>query len=271
MKHLSDEELVALFYGEADADAGGHLARCAQCTAAMAMLRADIEALTPVQPLPVGNDCGERIWQALAPQLIAHEPQPRFWLRLSFWPAMGYAVACLLLLAMTFASGRLFERRQKTQLQTPHADTARQIPAAPREQQRGGTPDDAQPRVLVVVLGDHLERSERLLVELKHADSDRDELAPVLKVEAQSLLAANANCQQQARKLDDPELGQALDHLGKVLTEIADQRGELDDAAIHHLQTEMESEHLLFEVRVLRSSIPDGHAGKKTLPAGGTI
>jgi hypothetical protein len=42
-------------------------------------------------------------------------------------------------------------------------------------------------RVVVVVLSDHLDRSERLLVELKHADAENTALASPLRDEARSL------------------------------------------------------------------------------------
>ena len=39
----------------------------------------------------------------------------------------------------------------------------------------------APQRVVILVLGDHLDRTERLLVELKHADADDSEMIPPLR------------------------------------------------------------------------------------------
>ena len=112
-------------------------------------------------------------------------------------------------------------------------------------------------RIVVVVLSDHLDRSERLLVELKHADADSEEMVSPLRDEARSLQAANRICREDAKKNDDPALTKALDRLDGVLAELANQPGGLNAAALARLQDEMKSDSLLFEVRVLRSRIPD--------------
>jgi len=109
---------------------------------------------------------------------------------------------------------------------------------------------------VVVVLSDHLERSERFLVQLKHASADDEELALPLRDEARSLLAANRKCRQQAETSKDQDLSKALDHLNDVLTQLADHSGELNADTIAKLQREMNTDGLLFEVRVLRSRIP---------------
>jgi hypothetical protein len=54
------------------------------------------------------------------------------------------------------------------------------------------------------------------------------------------------------------------------LTELANQKEELDAAAITRLQDEMNADGLLFEVRVLRSRIPDPPPGSRHFK-GGTI
>ena len=77
-------------------------------------------------------------------------------------------------------------------------------------------------------MSDHLERSERLLVELKHADAGSEEMVTPLRDEARSLLAANRVCRQKAEKDDDPALATALDHLDHLLAELANQPGRIE-------------------------------------------
>jgi hypothetical protein len=108
-------------------------------------------------------------------------------------------------------------------------------------------------------LSDHLDRSERLLVELKHAKADDTELAVPLRDEARSLLLANRKAQQDAAQAGDPALTVALDHLDRLLNTLANQPGGLNAAAIARLQDEMTHDGLLFEVRVLRARIPNRH------------
>ena len=122
-------------------------------------------------------------------------------------------------------------------------------------------------RVVVVVLSDHLDRSERLLVELKHADASNAEMVSPLRDEARSLMAANRICRQTAREDDDPALATALDRLDHLLTQLANQPEGLDNASITRLQDEMNANHLLFEVRVLRSR----HVAEPHETKGGTV
>jgi hypothetical protein len=125
--------------------------------------------------------------------------------------------------------------------------------------------------VVVVVLGDHLERTERLLVELKHTDVDDSDMLPPLRDEARNLLPANRICLREAEKSDDPELEQALGALNRVLTDLADQPRGLDPAEVTRLQKEMNADGLLFEVRVLRSRIPAAEQARSTASEGGKI
>ena len=96
--------------------------------------------------------------------------------------------ACALLLGCAFIGGRLWERKQ--------AQTTARISSQQKQQQAVHA---QQPeRVVVVVLSDHLERSERLLVELKHADAGSIEMASPLRDQARNMLAANRICRQNA-------------------------------------------------------------------------
>ena len=167
---------------------------------------------------------------------------------------LSYAAACGLLVSSAFIAGTLWEKNQ-----TSSATAARPAPPAPKE------------RVVLVVLGDHLDRSERLLVELKHADVDSADMVSPLRDEAKSLLAANRVCLKSATQGDDPELKTALGDLNRLLDELANQPEGLNSAAIARLQSEMNSDGLLFEVRVLRSRIPEGQAAGMTGEGGGKI
>jgi hypothetical protein len=168
---------------------------------------------------------------------------------------LSYAAACVLLLAFAFIGGRLWEQK--------HAHNTAAINPQHKQPQVVPVPQ----RVVVVVLSDHLDRSERLLMELKHADAGSPEMISPLRDEARSLLAANHICRQHARPHDDPELATALDRLDHLLDELANQPGGLSMATLARLQDETNADGLLFEVRVLRSRQPAAACGMK----GGTI
>ncbi len=142
-----------------------------------------------------------------------------------------------------------------------------------RQQPRQATivvPPRPQQHVVVVILGDHLDRSERLLVELKHVDADNTELVSPLRDQARALLAANRILRENAEKNGDPALSKTLDHLDHLLTQLANQPGGLSADAITRLQSEMNSQDLLFEVRVLRSRIPHRQSSAHAAVSGGT-
>jgi hypothetical protein len=267
MMHLTDEEMIGRVYGENENTAAveQHLAACRACAQNFAELRRDLAALDRVDA-PVRDDgYGERIWASIAPLLVEYrQEKPHWWsggrstnyswLTNPWLKGLGYALATALLVSCGFYAGRVWEKKQ----QPPVAHVQPNIP------------HPKQP-IVVVVLDDHLDRSERFLVELKHADLDSTAMDSPMRDEARSLLAANRICRKNAKQADDPELTTALDHLDLLLAEAANAPGGLNAQNISKLQDEMNSDGVLFEVRVLRSRIAH-HKGVGDDPAkGGTI
>jgi hypothetical protein len=240
MKHLSEEELIGEVYGEGAGGSTAHLSGCAECSRALADLRGDLDELDSnldsIEPPERDDAYGERVWSAIAPALEAYEAPRRRWFQAIWLRPLAYAAACALLVGAAFYAGRSWERRNST---------------ASTLQKR---PETKQP-IVVVVLGDHLDRSERLLVELKHVDAENTQMLSPLRDEAKSLLNANRICRRDAEKEGDPALESALDRLDHLLNEMANQPGGLNAAAITRLQHEMNADGLLFEVRVLRSRV----------------
>jgi len=259
MKHLVEEELIGEVYGEGAAGAVRHLEECGECARAYADLKSDLAVLQPLELLdpPVRDAAyGERVWQAIADALPEYAPRRRRWLGLSLTqgPAqrLAYAAACALLVAGAFYAGRWWE----------HGKT--QTTAQSKTLQTRRTP------IVVVVLSDHLDRSERLLVELKHVDANNSDMMGPLRDEARSLLPANRICRTDAERTDDPALQSALDHLDHLLNELANQPEGLNAAAISRLKDEMNTDGLLFEVRVLRSRARDQKTEFANRSGGGT-
>jgi hypothetical protein len=250
MSHLNEEQLIELYYSHDGPEAGRHLDDCTQCTRAYAALQTDLADLKSIDPPPRGDSYGEQVWQAIAHRLLAYPARTRSWFGRPLFLGLSSAAACILL-AAAFYAGRVWEHRR-----APHIVAVN--PSAPVPQ-----------RVVVVLLSDHLDRSERLLVQLKHADADDTALASPLRDEARSLLVANRKCRQDAEHAGDPALTHALDHLNQLLSELANQSGGLDSASIARLQNEMNADGLLFEVRVLRSRIPNRPPGQNHRLDGG--
>jgi hypothetical protein len=122
-------------------------------------------------------------------------------------------------------------------------------------------------RVVLFVLDNHLDRSERLLVQLNHAEGEGDYLDFPLQAEAQQLLSDNQLYRQSAAHANDPLLNAALDHLERVLLEVTNSGNELSSRDIASIQKEMNTQGLLFQVRVLRARVseqkPNAHAIRK--------
>jgi hypothetical protein len=255
MKHLSEEELIAHAYAEDDSNAvQQHLAACAECAKAYSSLGSDLADMKLAEAPPRDAAYGHRVWESIAGSLPAYEAR-KSWFSGGLWPALSYAVAGIVLVVSAFLGGRLWEHRHVQTVAQNHTQQHEQIVAQPAQ------------RVLVVVLSDHLDRSERLLVELKHADADNGKVASPLRDEARSLLPANRICRQNAKQEDDRPLSSALDRLDHLLVELADQPEGLNSQSISRLQDEMNADGLLFEVRVLRSR----QAASNTHPKGDTI
>jgi hypothetical protein len=238
MKHLTEEELVDHYYGEAanPASVEHHLHECNVCAEAYTMLRHDLASIKPSIVPTRDASYGEQVWQSLRNSLPVYEKQKRRWLHFNLLQGLGYATACIVLIAAAFFAGRQWEHRQRPNVQS------------------AGNNQPARP-IILVVLGDHLDRSERLLVELNHAN-DAGAVMPV-KAEAQDLLSANRLYRESATRAGDPQLTAALDRLERVLVEIVNAPEGSSPAQLARLQKEMNTDGLLFEVRVLRSRIPD--------------
>jgi hypothetical protein len=249
MKHLSEDELIEVYYNEGTRAANAHLSACRKCSAQYARFKESLDAIRPV-PVPQRSaDYGERVWELLRPQLIPYEKKRTNWLGWTQWRAAAIAVACAVLLAVVFLGGRYWERST-----TKKADVAASAPATQR--------------VVVVVLTDHLDRTEQLLVQLKHIDlRDRTENA-ALQSQARELLASNRLYRTTASNAGDPVLAGALDQLERVLAEIAN-NPNLTTADLERVRKEMNTEGILFEIRVLLTRSSDQKGGPE--PAKGAL
>lgn len=242
MKHLNDEQLIDHYYGESEhsANTASHLRECAECSRAYAALVRDLSEIAPITPPARDANYGAQVWQSIRTSLPIYQVQQkkhRTWLRLNIWTGLSYATACAVLLAAAFFAGRQWEH---------HNHPPQPVAVATNN-------DQGRERVVLLVLGDHLDRSERLLVQLRHGDTS----APV-QAEARDLLSANRLYRESAAQAGDPALNAALDHLERVLVEVANQPDGLTPAHLAEIEKEMNTDGLLFEVRVLRSNMQSG-------------
>ena len=148
MKHLTEEDLILLYYGEPGAPdaARTHLSECRECRSAAESLAATLNACSEWS-VPEPEAGFERsAWAQLAPQ-IPHGNLGR-WFRLppKMW-VLAAAMAALLLVA--FVAGRTTRR--------------------PEPSITAGLSNEARERILEISLADHLDRAGMLLTEISNA------------------------------------------------------------------------------------------------------
>jgi hypothetical protein len=249
MKHLTEPELIEQYYGEDDFNAAQHLEWCRECAEAYAALQVDFAEFDSVAPPERTASYEEQVWTRIAPLLPAYPVKKRLTVARGLWLAFGSATACAVLIAAGFYAGRTREHQQ------PPRTAEVNVPSPP-------------PARVIVLLSDHLDRSERLLVELKHARSDDPQTFPPLREEAGNLLRSNSKWRQEAEKSDDPDMVLVLSNLNDLLSQLANEQGGLNPAAIANLQKKMKANGLLLDVRVLRSRLPNQRTSPANLKGG---
>ena len=237
MKHLTETELIEHYYQESAsmADCERHLKLCQACANNYAQVRRDLEAIHSLTPPARDNDYGEHVWQSIRHSLPVYESPKPGWRWRQLWQPLAWAAACALLISIGFLGGQQWQRRQARAVAVTADPHARQ-------------------RVVIVVLDDHLDRSERLLVALNHAGA-HDAAALPLRSEARELLATNRLVRQSAMQTGELGVESSLDRLERLLVELANEPGTVSEQDLNRLRQEMNTDSLLFDIRVLRSRV----------------
>jgi hypothetical protein len=233
MKHLGEQEFLDLYCGEGAKSVKAHLEVCRECSTQYAKFKKGLALIKPAAASKRSVDYGEQVWKALRPGLTPYREKisPRWaWAQ---WRAGAVAVACAMLLAVAFFGGRYWER-----ITTKKANLTGNA--------------QATKRVVLVVLTDHLDEAERLLVALEHTESSDKAENAQLQSDARELLASNRLYRDTARNIGDPGVASALDQLEGVLAEVSN-GPSLTTADLARVRNEMNIEGILFEIRVLRT------------------
>ncbi len=227
-EHLTEEQLVLHYYGES-LEGNAHLDDCAECRAQLQAIQRVLNTLdaAPVPERPA--EYGAQVWQRLAPKLGVR--QRRRWFAAPQW-AMGAAAAALLIGA--FVLGRV-------------TSTA---PPAPVAQQQ------VRERVLLVAVGNHLERSQMMLVELANSQPGQGKLDITWEQStAEDLLESNRIYRQTALSSGDTATASVLDDLERVLMEIAHSPANPSEQQYEDLRKNIEDRGILFKVKVFGSKV----------------
>ena len=239
-RHLTDDELVLLYFDEC-ADRPGaeaHLARCDSCRRGFAELGETLASVAEHQDVEAPEGFERVMWARVERQL--QDAAPRGW-RTWFAPrrlALAAGAASLVLAA--FVAGRWTT-----------ATSPAPVPAVVSD----GTAVTAAPgRVLLGAAGEHLDRSQRVLVELLNAEPD-GALPGAERERAADLVAASRLIRQSASDAGETALADVLGDLERVLMELANGTDQETAAELQQLRERIESRGILFRMRVVGSDV----------------
>jgi hypothetical protein len=239
MHHYSEDELILYHYGEGRRRdrIEQHLEQCADCAATYRALADTLSSIDDVDVPERDEFYGLEVWQRIRQRLPVQEAP---WWMVGYRPALAGGVAALVLAA--FVAGRLWSP-------TPGTTTPGATPAVVT-----GTPDDAHDRVRRVAIGDHLEQSERVLLDLVNAGGDRIDVTDQQSW-ASDLIDANRLYRDAAERAGDAEIAGVLDELERNLLEIVHGPSTLTPAELEAVRVRLDAAALLFKVRVLSDEL----------------
>jgi hypothetical protein len=253
MKHLTEEQIVLHCYGDASDGAAidRHLAECPQCRSEFEQVKDLLAAIPAVEVPPTPPYLEEKVWLNVRDQAQAKRPAgwQNFFLP-SRW-AVTAAMAVLVLAA--FLAGRYFPRSGGPANQP--AQSAQVNPT----------------KIYLVAVGDHLDRSQMLLVELMNSDAKGPLNLSGEQEQARNLLDANRLYRLSAQRSGDPAVARTLDELERVLTEIANSPSDPTQGDLKEIRQHIQSQDLLFKIHVVSSNVkkpaaaPDASAGTQKL------
>jgi hypothetical protein len=244
--HITEQDLILHYYDERGADprVETHLAECLECRRAFAELR-DVLAMVDSQPMPEPRPGFERdVWARLEPQLSARRAGwfERWFSAPPRWALAG-AIAAIVLAA--FVAGRFST-----------GSTPDQPEAAPAVASTVPSTIETKPEaVLLVAVGDHLDRTQVMLVELMNADTSDRVAVEADQSRARDLVAANRIYRQTAEQAGEQAIGDVLEEIERVLVEIANSPPEVSARELATLRARIEAKGLLFRVRVVQSEM----------------
>jgi hypothetical protein len=239
-RHPTEEELILHYYGEGDpaGDLEQHIMVCERCRMALDELRA-VLSLIDAQPLPeplVGLE--QRVWTRLKPAIEAE--RSRSWWRL-FGGAPGWALAAgvAMIVIAAFVAGRASRPNLVSPAVPIVADADR---------------SDSAVRLMDVAVGDHLDESQMMLLELLNGDASAATLGNE-QARARDLVAANRLYRETALRSGDQRVGEILDALERVLIEIANAPPDVSARELEALRADIEQRGILFRLRVVASEM----------------
>ena len=242
MKHLSEEDLILIYYGEPGVPDGAraHLAECRQCKAAADSLAQTLDLCNEWNAPAPAAGFERNMWARLAPAI---DGKPRSWsiglFKSERVPRTWIAVAAaIVLLVGAFLLGR-----------------GSRVPEPASQSIVAGLSNRARARILEISLADHLDRAGMLLTEISNTGDAGPVDFEAEKNRAQDLVDEGRLMRQTlARQGVSPTLT-FLDEVERFLLEVAHAPDSISPREVRELQQRIGSGSLLFKVRIIESNL----------------
>lgn len=241
MKHFSEEDLIAYHDGEKkDREViEAHLKDCAECKASLDRVEALFAVMDSIPVPDPGEDYGRRVWQSIAGRLP--EKRARWWTSI-FEPRRLAAAAAVTALVIVALLGGILLRPKSPVQPKPTTDEAL-----------------VRERVLWLAVGEHLGKTEMMLMELANA---QPRIVNAKQVDisseqrrAEDLLEENRLYRQTALQQKDTSLVSTLDVLDRILTDVSHSPDAITPVQLEKIQQRISEQGILLKIRVVRQQL----------------
>jgi hypothetical protein len=230
-----DDELILYFYGEHPAphELTRELAADPELSRRYEALRRELRVLDTLEAPEPRPGLEERMWARVAPSLL--RPPRRFGVPTEWLSFAALAAGVVVIALGGFLAGQALHRR------STESEVAASLNALPPE---------ARDRLLIAALADHLDSSQRLLLEVKNGAPSAEEE----RAWAETLLSANRLYRRAAERAGQRRVAAVLAELEPLLTQLADSPASFD---LERAQQRIEDGDLLFKVRITRNNLKE--------------
>jgi hypothetical protein len=254
IQHLSDEDLLLDYYGEAEdarrPELREHLAACAECRALDRELRG-VLALVDTEPLPEAPVGFEReMWARLEPHIrtnveaalrrpdqVRLKPDTTYLSWRFEFPRWALAASAAALAVASFWLGRIWD------------------PAPAPSVAFVSDPQVVSERMLRNEVEEHLERTQRVLLELANADDSAPVVLAGNRERAADLVAAGRLYRRSVEDIGDAETRDLLEAVERVLVEIANGPEVESSNDLSEVRARISDQDLIFRLRLMTAEM----------------